>query len=479
MAIFDAFKWQIFQVLLAGWGWLLLSSYNVYVLNDVMEFIDGKGEDYSKAVISVLIMTLFDLTSRTFQIMSETLRSIVQTKISSSIKGLVYAKLFKISSATNKKYDKGILNNMMNLHPDRICNFIGTIPYFLNSPINLVISSYTLYFFIGNVTFYVLFFVSVILVLEFIIYKFTQKLRKNIYKNEDSRSNILSEIIDNIKVIKMNSWINWFYNRINQIKKKEYWNDLYFRALWVPHWVIYSFSYCGLIIVTYLITIKWYGLSVSIPASIIITRLVGSLKSYCGFISFILSQYSETKLSIDKIQDFLSWDEIEEYLIERVDDTGNSVSIEHSNYFWGFDEDASDSDENKNNVKKDLDGTDQHKKDNEEEKCQGNQLISSKYTESDVDHKQTLEMKIWLKDISLTIRKHEFVAIIGDIGSGKSSLISSILGETLYIDQSLLEEFKNVDFKHGVRDKKLSPVIQKIIQARKLKSENSDVKIKI
>jgi len=45
-----------------------------------------------------------------------------------------------------------------------------------------------------------------------------------------------------------------------------------------------------------------------------------------------------------------------------------------------------------------------------------------------------LEDFITLKDINLTIKRGEFVCIIGDVGSGKSSLLSTIIGDLLYFD---------------------------------------------
>jgi len=40
--------------------------------------------------------------------------------------------------------------------------------------------------------------------------------------------------------------------------------------------------------------------------------------------------------------------------------------------------------------------------------------------------------KLILKDINMTIPKGSFVAILGDVGSGKSSLFNSVLGEMVY-----------------------------------------------
>jgi Fe-S cluster assembly ATPase SufC len=40
-----------------------------------------------------------------------------------------------------------------------------------------------------------------------------------------------------------------------------------------------------------------------------------------------------------------------------------------------------------------------------------------------------------LKNLNLKIKKGEFVCIIGDVGSGKSSLLSALIGDLLYIKQ--------------------------------------------
>jgi len=41
---------------------------------------------------------------------------------------------------------------------------------------------------------------------------------------------------------------------------------------------------------------------------------------------------------------------------------------------------------------------------------------------------------ITLKEIDVCINKGEFVCIIGNVGSGKSSLLSTIIGDLLYVN---------------------------------------------
>ena len=48
---------------------------------------------------------------------------------------------------------------------------------------------------------------------------------------------------------------------------------------------------------------------------------------------------------------------------------------------------------------------------------------------------------ITLKNIELKIKKGEFVAIIGDTGSGKSSILSTIIGDMLYLNKQTTNAF--------------------------------------
>lgn len=40
-----------------------------------------------------------------------------------------------------------------------------------------------------------------------------------------------------------------------------------------------------------------------------------------------------------------------------------------------------------------------------------------------------------LRNLDINIRKGEFVCVIGDVGSGKTSLLSAIIGEMIYLPE--------------------------------------------
>jgi ABC-type lipoprotein export system ATPase subunit len=50
-----------------------------------------------------------------------------------------------------------------------------------------------------------------------------------------------------------------------------------------------------------------------------------------------------------------------------------------------------------------------------------------------------------LRDINLEIKHGEFCCVIGDVGSGKSSLLNAIIGDMLYLDNAFVNENKDLN----------------------------------
>lgn len=45
----------------------------------------------------------------------------------------------------------------------------------------------------------------------------------------------------------------------------------------------------------------------------------------------------------------------------------------------------------------------------------------------------------------MAVRKGEFISIIGDVGSGKSSLLQAIIGDLIYMPQEAIDEFGGIN----------------------------------
>ena len=66
-------------------------------------------------------------------------------------------------------------------------------------------------------------------------------------------------------------------------------------------------------------------------------------------------------------------------------------------------------------------------------------------SDSDNDDKKVINVcdSIQIKELNLTINKGEFIWVIGGVGSGKSSLVSALLGDMIYMDDEMIDEYKD------------------------------------
>lgn len=107
--------------------------------------------------------------------------------------------------------------------------------------------------------------------------------------------------------------------------------------------------------------------------------------------------------------------EINDSVIRKLDreETKDAVEITDANFHWGY---KPEKPEDNNSIEK---------------------VESEKVTLLDTDKEEEKQMLcledfLALKEVNLKIKKGEFVCVIGDVGSGKSSLLSSIVGDLLY-----------------------------------------------
>ena len=116
-----------------------------------------------------------------------------------------------------------------------------------------------------------------------------------------------------------------------------------------------------------------------------------------------------------KIQKCLMLAECQENLVVREDSSWGQPALEvNGNFSWGLinkQEDESDGDEKDAKV-------------NEEKKKE----------------EHTIESKLHLKDVKITVKEGQFVCVIGKAASGKSTLLQSIIGDTISLSDTDIKD---------------------------------------
>lgn len=143
-----------------------------------------------------------------------------------------------------------------------------------------------------------------------------------------------------------------------------------------------------------------------------------------------------------RIQKFLELDEVQANIIKNTE-TGNqkeggddiAISIK-GNFSWGF-KDKKDDNKDKKKTSK-----------SSEKKQTKNDKNSDKTSQTEEEmqaSKKSLKHFMTLKNINMTIKKGEFVCIIGDVGSGKSSMLNACIGDLIHVPQTDIDDFGGLD----------------------------------
>ena len=144
----------------------------------------------------------------------------------------------------------------------------------------------------------------------------------------------------------------------------------------------------------------------------------------------MISSFVDFSVSMARIQDFLSQKEIDvDKLINKEQNNEFSIQIKNQSFSWGVKENEEEEEK--------IETTE--KKVNEEFQ---EPLIKDDIENSDQKNDvQTLGQLVTLKQIDLKVKQGEFICVIGSVGSGKSSLLNTIIGDMLYVSPKVITKY--------------------------------------
>jgi ABC-type bacteriocin/lantibiotic exporter with double-glycine peptidase domain len=319
---------------------------------------------------------------------------------------LVYAKIFKISAAGNHYMERD-LHEMRWHNTWRVSRMINSLPHISSLPMLVFVCCYSMYSIIGNVIWIALAILSITLVVRYYMERLVSKLREKARKDIHERLHrTTGEVVEHAKLIKLNSWGDRFKDIIFGLHKKKACHQVLEHIINRLNSVIHELCHWSITLSVLITCVAYYEMSLSVAKTMLLWTCINKIKGHTSSLVHFMDDITEFRLGVKYLSRFLLCEEIDKNIIQSFVDENSHYAIEFNNcdFMWGF-----------------------NKYDEEREK---KKKEARDENESDSDKKiTTFEDKIALQDIDLKIRKGEFVAIVGDVGSGKSSLIYSLLGE--------------------------------------------------
>ncbi|CAL8993905.1 unnamed protein product [Prunus brigantina] len=302
---------------------------------------------------------------------------VIGVRVRAALTLLIYQKSISIKYSCPSN---GKIVNLINVDVERIGDFCWYIHGVWLLPVQVFLALAILYRNLGAApSAAALLSTILIMVCNTPLAKMQKRLHSKIMEEKDSRIKVTSEILKNIRVLKLHSWEPTFLKKLLQHRETE--RNCLKRYLYTSSAVVFLFWASPT-----LVSVTTFGVCIILNTPLTIGTVLSALATFRilgePIYNFpeLISMITQTKVSIDRIQEFVKEDQMK--LIPCQDSKVSNVTVvlEPGEYAW-------------------------------------------KTSEQDL---KTPTIKITEK---IKIMKGSNVAVCGSVGSGKSSLLLSILGE--------------------------------------------------
>ena len=472
LAGFAANKIYLFYVILANICLSFTDVFRVSLFREIMSRFSGNTSYGIYKIFSQTHLVFFYIFNRIFRTLccrkSGEFSNILRFRVTSQFQCLIFEKLLRISpSSTGERANNGQIFNFIQVDSYKLNNLMNLTPNLFFVPFQIFIYSFMLFNLLGWI-----FFIGIIILISFISTNlFFQKkikiLSKENMKFKDKRMKITSETFNNIKILKLYSWENGFKAKINKAREEELINRQKNYGIENLNSMI---QWSGPIF-TSLISIglyQYFNEKFKIEDIFTILNLFNKIQGPLKYLPNLVNHFYETVISTERIEKFLKQEEINpNNIIKDYSDKKIKIKIENGSYSWGMPQGDDEKDDkndkekiSKKNVKNSKkfdkiyqeielvekiyipEENDSNKKKKKKMKNKNkddkyielgkNETIDDNGNTEDDDDDNTISivnntLVPVLKDINFVVNKGEFVCIIGEVGSGKSSLLQSFL----------------------------------------------------
>ncbi|GJJ12857.1 hypothetical protein Clacol_007102 [Clathrus columnatus] len=326
--------------------------------------------------------------------------------IRAGVISLIFRKSLRLSGRARMKHSSGQITTLISTDATRLDLASAQVHNLWVNPIQIAIGIGLL---IGNLGVSALVGLGVLLIgfpLQSIFVRMMFVQRKKGVKITDQRMRVTTEVLQGIRLIKLYAWEMFYANRIGDLRQRE------------------------------LRTIRIAALARSaLISSATAVPIIASILSFIirlplVFIPFVFSACADAYVALGRIGEFLTAEELAEaYMIEpNMEEGGTKFGVKvEGDFTW----ESASAAPNKN-AGKSKGGGKSKDKTKESKKSKEKKGAGTDVKEKSNDDKTTTTEKdqpFKLTNLNLRIPRGSFVAIVGRVGSGKSSLLQAMIGE--------------------------------------------------
>jgi ATP-binding cassette, subfamily C (CFTR/MRP), member 1 len=253
------------------------------------------------------------------------------------------------------------------------------------------------------------------------------KRRKAINKITDQRVSLTQEIMQSVRFVKFFGWETSFLERLKELRRREI---LAIQILLAIRNAINAVSMAMPIFASMLAFIT-YSLSKHAlnPARVFSSlALFNSLRMPLNLLPLVIGQVTDAQASLGRIQEFLLAEEQEDDIQWDLE-MENAVEMDHASFTWErtatHEKDNAGLFQTKSQLKAAKAAHKEEKKADKAAKKVNHPSSPTADSASDLTELEPFK----LFDMDFTVKRNELIAVIGTVGSGKSSLLAALAGD--------------------------------------------------
>jgi ABC-type multidrug transport system fused ATPase/permease subunit len=300
----------------------------------------------------------------------------------------------KASGESSEKASYAQITNLMQVDLERIAT---GIPYSLRAgvwPFQISFGIYMMFKTLGSIgSFAALGAMLVLFLINGVTSKKIGQFMKLIMEKKDGRMKYCVELLTNMKVLKMYNWEQKIVDRVTKAREEEI-RVTRSAANWFNFIVFLNWGTRNYMIVAIVAAMSVSGEALT-PGNIFAgITVLAILNMSIRFLPDIINNFIQLLISMNRIEEYLRAPEAQEYNDREMGKAREGVAVElkEASFSWSAAE---------RNAAGELP-----------------------------------ELRLALQDVNITIPQGEFVAVVGRVGAGKSSLLQGLIGNMNFIKRS-------------------------------------------
>ncbi|KAM6418865.1 multidrug resistance-associated protein 1-like [Pluvialis apricaria] len=297
-------------------------------------------------------------------------------KIKTAVVGLIYKKALTLANSPCRNYTTGEIVNLMSVDAQQLMDLTVNINLLWSAPFQIIMAVIFLWKELGPSVLAGVAVLLLVIPINALIAAKVKRLKKSQMRYSDQRVKLLSEMLHGIKILKLYAWEPAYQRKVMSIREREV--DVLKSSGYLT-----TYSMLTLTCIPFMVSLATFGVFFHLDKENILTAtkvftsisLFNILRLPLFDLPSVISAVAQTKVSLSRLEDFLCAEDL------NPEDVNTNYSGNHAVGFIG---------------------------------------ASFRW------EKNGLPV---LKNLSVSIPEGSLVAVVGQVGSGKSSFLSAVLGE--------------------------------------------------